>query len=188
MEEKYRSVLEPAPETGSTEVTVLSDTTNAAVVQLAGRRFPASAIQGDSLANLHSLACDLRRRTSQSTDEELADTATELHELLEARLLHYQQVLLANGRVLPYSPRIGEHADRESGAVGVPLAPPCKNPATMLTLTKERIVVVAFTALLLWSWGPTAPHVAAAVVGVAFFWWFVGPNGRARPEGHQPPA
>jgi hypothetical protein len=106
----------PPPQTGgSTEVTVLSDATDVAVVQLAGRRFPASAIQGDSLANLYSLARDLRRRASQSTDEDLLDTATELHELLHARLLHYQQVLLASGRALPYSPRIGEHADRESG-------------------------------------------------------------------------
>lgn len=104
----------PPPQTGSTEATVLSDAINVAIVQLPGRRFPASAIQGDSLANLHSLARDLRRRASRSTDEELAETATELHELLHARLLHYQQVLLANGRALPYSPRIGEHADRES--------------------------------------------------------------------------
>ena len=105
----------PQPQTVGTEVTVLSDAPNVEVVQLAGRRFPASAIQGDSLANLHALARDHRRRASRGTDEELADTAAELHELLHARLLHYQQVLLASGRALPYTPRIREHADRESG-------------------------------------------------------------------------
>lgn len=70
----------------------------------------------------------------------------------------------------------------------MPLAPPRKNPTPMLKLTKERVVLVLVTALLLWSWGPTAPHIAAAVVGVVFFWWFVGPNERARAEAHQPPA
>lgn len=178
----------PLPQTGSTEATVLSDAIDVAVVQLPGRRFPASAIQGDSLANLHSLALDLRRRASRSTDAELVNTATELHELLHARLLHYQQVLLANGRTLPYSPRIGEHADRESVATAIPQPPPRKNLATVLRLTKERAVIVLFTALLLWSWGPSAPHVAAAIVGVVFFWWFVGPNERAHSEAHQPPA
>lgn len=178
----------PPPQTGSAEAVVLSDATNVAVVQLPGRRFPASAIQGDSLANLHSLALDLRRRASQSTDEELADTATELHELLHARLLHYQQVLLANGRTLPYSPRIGDACGARVRAVVIPQPPPRKNPAPMLKLTRERVVIVLFTALLLWSWGPTAPHVAAAVVGVVFFWWFVGPSERPGPEPQQPPA
>lgn len=70
----------------------------------------------------------------------------------------------------------------------MPLAPPCTNPTPMTKLTKERVVIVLFTALLLWSWGPTAPHIAAAVVGVAFFWWFVGPSERARSEAHHPPA
>lgn len=66
------------------------------------------------------------------------------------------------------------------------LAPPCKNPTAMTKLTKERVAIVLFTALLLWSWDPTAPHIAAAVVAVAFFWWFVGPNERARHEAHLP--
>lgn len=70
----------------------------------------------------------------------------------------------------------------------MPQPPPRKNPTRMRKLTKERVVIVLFTALLLWSWGPTAPHVAAAIVGVVFFWWFVGPNERARSEAHQPPA
>lgn len=70
----------------------------------------------------------------------------------------------------------------------MPQAPPRKNPAPMTKLTKERVVIVLATALLLWSLGPTAPHVAAAVVAVAFFWWFVGPNERPGPDAHQPPA
>ena len=60
--------------------------------------------------------------------------------------------------------------------------------AEMLTITKERVAIVLVTALLLWSSGPTPPHVAAAVVGVAFFWSFVGPRGSTNvgcaPETH----
>ena len=48
--------------------------------------------------------------------------------------------------------------------------------AEMLTITKERVAILVVTAFLLWSWGPAPPHVAAAVAGVAFFWWFVGPR------------
>lgn len=46
----------------------------------------------------------------------------------------------------------------------------------MLTITKERVAVVAATMFLLWSCGPTPPHIAAAVAGIVFFWWFVGPR------------
>ena len=47
----------------------------------------------------------------------------------------------------------------------------------MLTITKERVAIVVVTGLLLWSWGPEPAHIAAAVAGVVFFWWFVGPRG-----------
>ncbi len=47
----------------------------------------------------------------------------------------------------------------------------------MLTITKERVAIVVVTGFLLWSWGPALPHIAADVVGVVFFWWFVGPRG-----------
>ncbi len=50
----------------------------------------------------------------------------------------------------------------------------------MLTITKERVALVVVTALLLWSWGPALPHIAAAVAGVSFFWWFVGPRGSTK--------
>lgn len=46
----------------------------------------------------------------------------------------------------------------------------------MLTITKERVAILVVTGLLLWSWGPTLPHVAAAVAAVALFWWFAGPR------------
>ena len=42
--------------------------------------------------------------------------------------------------------------------------------------TKERIAIVVVALLLLWWRGVTVPHVLAAVVGVVFFWWFVGPG------------
>jgi len=46
----------------------------------------------------------------------------------------------------------------------------------MLTITKERVALVVVTGLLLWPWGPTVPHIAAAVAAVALFWWFAGPR------------
>lgn len=50
----------------------------------------------------------------------------------------------------------------------------------MLTITKERVAIVVVTGLLLWSWGPEPAHIAAAVAGVVFFWWFVGQRGSSR--------
>lgn len=44
----------------------------------------------------------------------------------------------------------------------------------MKAVAKERIAIIVVSALLLWSWGPTLPHVTAAIVGVVFFCWFVG--------------
>lgn len=46
----------------------------------------------------------------------------------------------------------------------------------MLTISKERVAIVVVTGLLLWSLGPEPAHIAAAVVGVMFYWWFVGPR------------
>lgn len=58
----------------------------------------------------------------------------------------------------------------------------------MLTVGKERVAIVLAAMLLLWSWGPTAPRVAAAAVGIAFFWWFVGPRSGAKPDAPKPQA
>ena len=46
----------------------------------------------------------------------------------------------------------------------------------MLIVTKERVAVVVVAGLLLWSWGPTLPRIAAAVAAVALLWGFAGPR------------
>ena len=46
----------------------------------------------------------------------------------------------------------------------------------MLTITRERIAILAVTGLVLWSRGPTPPHIAAAVAAVCVFWWLAGPR------------
>jgi hypothetical protein len=47
---------------------------------------------------------------------------------------------------------------------------------SLLRVTKERVAVVVFTVLLLWVSGAPPPHIAAAVAGVAYFWWFLRPR------------
>ena len=84
------------------EVRCLSEASNHAVVHLPGRAFPGSVIQGDTLRNLLGLARTVRSHARRLGDAEAIDDAVELHVLLEQRLLHYQDVLLAAGSRLPY--------------------------------------------------------------------------------------
>jgi hypothetical protein len=83
---------------------VLSSASNLAVVQLPGRRFPGSVIQGDSLSNLFSLACAVEDQASASSNAELTQAARELRELIEGRLRAYDRVLLQAGIQRPYVP------------------------------------------------------------------------------------
>ena len=52
--------------------------------------------------------------------------------------------------------------------------PSCSS--VMFSITKERVFVVALIAYMLWSWGASPPHVAAAVCGLVIFWWLAGPR------------
>ena len=76
---------------------ILSSASNVAVVQLPGRHFPGSVIQGDSLSLLYTLACEIEDGVAESSDEELRGNAVELRELLEGRLRHYCRVLAEKG-------------------------------------------------------------------------------------------
>lgn len=84
---------------------ILSEQSNHAVVQIPGRRFPGSVIQGDSLAILCDEAKSISARLKElaCADEELLRIAQEHQEKLLTRLLHYQNILAERGIPLPYS-------------------------------------------------------------------------------------
>lgn len=86
-------------------LSILSEQSNHAVVQVPGRRFPGSVIQGDSLAILCDEAKSLSSRLQElaCADEEVLYIAQEHQEKLLRRLLHYQSVLSEHGIPLPYS-------------------------------------------------------------------------------------
>ena len=84
---------------------VFSEQSNHAIVQMAGREFPGSIIQGDSLSILCAEAKEISERLLQigCADEELLCLAQEHQEKLLERLLHYQQILSDNGVQLLYT-------------------------------------------------------------------------------------
>ena len=81
---------------------LLSAASNQAVVQLPGRRFPGSVIQGDSLSYLYVLACAVENHAVDTPNDALIEAARELRELLEGRLRAYDEVLSQNKIERPY--------------------------------------------------------------------------------------
>lgn len=90
------------------ELEVLSQAPNQAIVQMPGRAFPGSVVQGDSLTILWQLSRSVRDRARRGQDSDLVDEAEELFTLLQGRLLHYQRVLQAQGIRLPYGEAVKE--------------------------------------------------------------------------------
>lgn len=84
---------------------VFSEQSNQAIVQMPGRAFPGSVIQGDSLSILCAEAKEIssRLKALACEDEELLYLAQEHQEKLLDRLLHYQDVLADHNAPLPYS-------------------------------------------------------------------------------------
>ena len=83
---------------------ILSGATNAAVVQLSGRRFPGIVVQGDTLHEWSGLADSLMIRISATAnvDPEVALEMVELADLIRGHLDAYEGVLRARGLELPY--------------------------------------------------------------------------------------
>jgi mRNA interferase MazF len=81
---------------------VLSATVNAAVVQLPGRKFPGSVIQGDTLKIALDNAEYIHSNVGDTKDEELLRAAMNLRDSLRARLLIYEQTLRERGLDFPY--------------------------------------------------------------------------------------
>jgi hypothetical protein len=73
------------------ELEVFSQDRNMAVVRLPGRQSPGSVIPADSLRHLCFLAESVQERVREDHDRELSDDATELCELLLARLRAFEQ-------------------------------------------------------------------------------------------------
>jgi hypothetical protein len=85
------------------EVELLSDDSNRVILRTPGRNYPGMVLQGDTLANLTSLARDLAARVEGIGNQETADIAQELLEQLQDRLEHYESVLTQHGINLPYA-------------------------------------------------------------------------------------
>jgi hypothetical protein len=87
---------------------ILSHISNSAIIQLPGRRFPAVAIQGDTLSRLFSAARYLlgeaKRQNAEETYFEILMIAMEL----QGQLTHYEEVLQAQGLDLPYRQSVKE--------------------------------------------------------------------------------
>lgn len=84
------------------EVESLSDTPNAAVVRLPGRRFPGIVLQGDSLKILLDSAAEVARLSRDSKSSELVGAAEELEEVLSGYVKAYEQALRVHNQPLPY--------------------------------------------------------------------------------------
>jgi hypothetical protein len=87
---------------------IYSLASNSAVIEVPGRRFPGSVIQGDALMILCNLAQSVHRRSVQTSDQELIADTSELLDSLLARLRHYEETLHQHGIDLPYPARTKE--------------------------------------------------------------------------------
>jgi type VI protein secretion system component VasF len=82
---------------------ILSHIPNSGIVQLPGRRFPGIVIQGDTLSNLFDSAQFLLAEFKRLRDEERYYETLMFAEQLQAQLVHYEEVLQAQGMQLPHT-------------------------------------------------------------------------------------
>jgi len=85
---------------------ILSHLSNSAIVHLPGRKFPAVAIQGDSLSIMLGQAKFFAKFFLNEKDEELYFEALDLAVKLQAHLTHYEEVLEKKGMTIPYAPSV----------------------------------------------------------------------------------
>ena len=79
-------MIEEIRPTTTANVQILSDASNAWVIQTPGRNYPAAVMQRDSLYHLQFLASKVQSVAQRTGTEELQDPADELKELLDARV------------------------------------------------------------------------------------------------------
>lgn len=83
-----------------TDVKLLSEPTNYAVVQLPERRFPGVVFQGDSL---HNLINDIKAAAAEPIESERHLLLNDVIQHLETIQNRYENVLAENEIKLPYS-------------------------------------------------------------------------------------
>ena len=96
-------------EIDQTSALILSHVSNSAIVHLPGRKFPAVAIQGDSLSIMLSQAKSFAKFFLNQKDEELYFEALDLALKLQAHLTHYEDVLEKTGMTIPYGLSVKEN-------------------------------------------------------------------------------
>ena len=82
------------------DVKLLSEPTNYAVVHLPGRAHPGVVFQGDSL---HSFIADLQEAAMANDPDEKALSLSDVIERLQAVRAQYEMVLEREGLPLPYN-------------------------------------------------------------------------------------
>lgn len=91
------------PEEYPEKIKMYDHVSNSGIVHMPGRRFPAVAIQGDSLSNMLNTALEHMEMGKKHNDEELYYSSLMLAERLRDHLAHYEEILEKEGFEKPYS-------------------------------------------------------------------------------------
>lgn len=83
-------------------VTFLGVAGNYSLVQIEGRKFPALAIQGDSVKVLHDVVSELTEALAVEDAESAAFAAREIAETVASMVTTFEALSEAAGRPLPY--------------------------------------------------------------------------------------
>jgi len=90
------------------EIKLYDHVPNSGIVHLSERRFPAVAIQGDSLSNILSAFEYFLSKAKEHNDEDMYYEALSIAEGLKEHLLRYEAVLEKEGFEKPYFKNIKE--------------------------------------------------------------------------------
>ena len=84
------------------EMRLYSHASNSGIVHMPGRRFPAVAIQGDTLSSMLSTAIEAMEKGKEHRDEDLYYGSLDLAQQLRNHLVHYEEILEKEGFEKPY--------------------------------------------------------------------------------------
>ncbi|MCW8880324.1 MAG: hypothetical protein OQK04_15865 [Kangiellaceae bacterium] len=85
------------------EIKMYDHVSNSGIVHMPGRRFPAVAIQGDTLSTMFSAAKYFMEKAREYDDEDMYFEALELAERFQGHLSQYEAVLEKEGFEKPYN-------------------------------------------------------------------------------------
>ena len=89
------------------EIRLYEHVPNSGIVHLPHRRFPAVAIQGDSLSVLFSEALSFMRKAKEHNDKDFYYIAKNMAERLKGHMERYEAVLDREGFSRPYVVNVG---------------------------------------------------------------------------------